>query len=130
MKRILLKSSLLLLALSGCVTIHNYELCHLQGFLSKCIASGEVCGSCAETQTSNVRSMTFPQLLDFIEAQPERPDPDHPGQNLPQHGAAIMISAENYTKLKTDLEEACRQLGTFCSPEIKQLIVAMQKYAE
>lgn len=53
--------------------------------------------------------------MDILLAQPERPDPDNPGQTLPAHGAAIFMSAADFTAFKTEHETMCRELGKSCT---------------
>jgi hypothetical protein len=97
------------LALSGCVSIKvpNTEVCTVAGILSE----GAIC---AETQTHKTRDMTLDQFLDFL---------------LPTdaHGGAICQSADDWNKMKTALEQACRELGTQCSLEIHAAISRASK---
>ncbi len=122
MRKLLWLSSLILAA-SGCVTVSNTRVCSVAG-------QAQYGAICAETLTSKTYDLTFDQLIDMLEAQPERPDPDHPGQVLPAHGAAIIQSSEDWGKNKTALEEACRELGARCSYEVKQAIVNLNRATE
>lgn len=66
--------------------------------------------------------MTMDQFLDFLESVPERPDPTNPGKTLPAHGAALCMSVEDWNIMKTELEEACRQMGSHCSFAIQETL--------
>ncbi len=74
---------------------------------------------CATTNTGKISSMDFYQMVDFLEPQKERPDPDHPGQKLPARAGAIIISDEDYTAKKEAFEQACVELKNRCTPQMK-----------
>lgn len=120
--RNLLFLSLFALTLESCshVTIPNTEACTSAGTQ----ADGAIC---AETQTDKTRDMTLDAWIDFLEPQDERPDPSHPGQMLPARAGAICQSADDYSRLKTAMEQACRALGNQCTPEIQQAIRSMER---
>lgn len=105
-------------ALSGCVTIPNTRSCQVAGVLN----AGMIC---AESLTDHTSDMTLSQAIDFLEPQAERPDPENPGKTLPARAGAICRSADDESKLKTALEEACRELGSRCSYEIQQTILSI-----
>lgn len=96
----------LLLNSCGHVQVPNTEFCTVAGTIS----AGAIC---AESITHKTRDMTFDEFLEFIEPGPAR-------------GGAICQSADDYNKLKTTLEQACRLLGNRCSFEIKRTIKAME----
>lgn len=62
------------------------------------------------------------QFLDFLEAQDARPDPNDPSNILPAHGAALCMSAADWTQMKMELEEACRELGDHCTVEMQNAL--------
>jgi hypothetical protein len=107
------------LAVSACVTVPNTKVCSVAGVIS----AG---GICAETLTSRTSDLTMDEFLDFLEAQPERPDPKDPSKKLPAHGAAVCQSSEDWNKQKTALEQACRELGKRCSYEIRRALAAIE----
>lgn len=91
------------LAQLSCATLPNVRACAVAGTLS----SGM---DCAYTLTDKTEELTFEQALDFLEAQPERPDPERPGEMLPARGGAICMSADDWNRMKTELEKACKKL--------------------
>lgn len=117
MRRLLFLGSFIL-TLNGCVTVPNVRICTAAGDLT----SGAIC---AETQTGKTSDMTLDQFIEFLEPQPERPDPDHPGQTLPARGGAICQSTDDFTREKTALEKACRELGSACSMEMRAAIQSL-----
>lgn len=66
--------------------------------------------------------MTLDEFIEFLEPQPEHTD-DH-GTVIPARAGAVCQSAEDTLKIKTALEQACRQLGSGCSYELKRLITS------
>lgn len=64
---------------------------------------------CAETLSDETKSLTLDEFLGFLEPAPPR-------------GAALCMSAEDFTRLKTALEQACQKLGTACKAEAKAQI--------
>jgi hypothetical protein len=112
--------SLFLIVASGCVTIPNSKFCTVAGVLS----AG---ANCAESLTEKTSEMTLDQFIDFLEPQSERDDPDHPGQKLPARGGAICQSSDDFTKIKTSLEKACRELGSRCSYEVQHAIESLNE---
>lgn len=63
--------------------------------------------------------MTLNEYIDFLE-----PQPAHGGN--PARAGAICESAADWTKKKTALEQACRELGRRCSFEIQEMIRAVK----
>lgn len=106
-KQSLIKLLLLALVSEGCVTIEERTFCSTEGDLSV----GMICTHLIGT---GYNLMDFNHSIDFLQAEPSRPDPDHPGQTLPAHGAAISMSAEDFNGFKTEHEEMCRELGKKC----------------
>lgn len=110
-----------LILLNGCsVTVPNLKACTVSGTLSAGL-------NCAETLSENKTRMNFREALEFIQAQPERPDPNDANKMLPKKGAAIMFSADDFKKIKDFIEQACRKLGEgVCSKEVQAKVgVAM-----
>jgi tetrahydromethanopterin S-methyltransferase subunit G len=116
-----IKSTFLLLLVSlfsGClvhVTVKNTKACAVAGVM----AAG---ADCAYTLTDKTESMTLDELIDFLEPQPERPDPKNPGKMLPARGPAIIQSSDDWNHMKTALEQACAALEDRCSYETQQMI--------
>jgi hypothetical protein len=99
----------------GCVTIRDKITCSAAGKL----LAGAIC---SHTLTSETFDLTFDELVDMLEAQPERPDPKNSGVVLPARGAAIIMSDEDFGEFKTELESACRMLGRRCSYATRQML--------
>lgn len=111
----------LALLCSACnVVVPNVRICHVAGVL-------DAGSNCAETNTGTTSEMNFDETLDFLEAQPERPDPATPGQMLPARGAAACMSADDFGRLKTSIELACRMLGKRCTYEMRQAIAGISR---
>lgn len=117
-----LQLCLLLLALtaSGCVTVQQMPTCTVAGLLD----AGAVCSRFIGTQTND---LTFKELVDMLNAQPERVCVPVPGFNicaedqsqgtpvtLPKRGAAIIIQASDFAEKKTEIETLCRESGKNC----------------
>lgn len=81
---------------------------------------------CTHTLTPQTREMNLDQFIQFLEPQPERPDPDHPGQTLPARGGAMCQSSSDWGAQKTALEKACKELGSRCTYEIKKMIADIE----
>jgi hypothetical protein len=79
---------------------------------------------CAWTLSDRTEEMTLDEFIDFLEPQPERPDPVDPRKTLPARGGAICQSAEDWNSLKTSLDQACRLLGESCTYEMKKVFSA------
>jgi len=77
---------------------------------------------CTHTLAAQTRELDIDEFIQFLEPQPERPDPDHPGQMLPARGGAMCQSADDWGKQKTALEQACKELGDRCTYEIRTMI--------
>ena len=111
--------SLFILAVSACtVQIPDVKVCAVAGVM----AAG---ADCAYTLSDTVEEMTLEQFLEFLEPQPERPDPSDPTKTLPARGPALCQSTDDYTRVKIALEQACKKLGTSCSKEVKEGIKAV-----
>lgn len=141
----LLCLSLFILALSSCVTIKDAPICALAGRLS---AMGG--GICAHLRSPATNDLTFKELIDMLEAQPDReciplctvyklvsgkpvcvdflnicaenPLPDEVTVKLPARGAAIIMQDSDWNEFKTEAEIACRMLGRRCKYEFKELL--------
>lgn len=92
--------------LSSCVTIPNTTACSVAGRLD----AGMLC---AETGTPRTSSMDLAQTIYFLEPQPS------PSPGMTPRAGAICQSAEDWNKVKTALEQACRELGSKCSFEVQ-----------
>lgn len=128
-------SSLPLLA-SSCVMIPNITECSVLSI----VADGM---TCAETQTNKQTDLNFDELIDFLEPQDERtcvpispsipvcsgfaPTDQKPAVKLPKRAGAIITSAVDYQRQSTAFEQACRDLGSKCTPEIQAQVNAMKK---
>lgn len=107
-------STFALVALPNCThTVKDTEVCSVAGIL----AAGM---DCAHTRSDETRSMNLDATIEFLEPQPERKDAK--GRTIPERAGAMCLSAEDYTKQKTDLEIICRKLGNACSYEVKKMI--------
>lgn len=89
--------SLLALLLTSCVEIPDVTVCTIAGSL----AAG---ADCATTNTGEVSELTTQQYFDFV-----LPGPD-------QGGAACM-SAEDFVKIKTAIQQLCKKRGANCTYE-------------
>lgn len=131
----LLLASSLGLGSSGCVTIQEGTTCAAQGHLS-------LGGICSHLISSDTFTLSFAEMVDFIDAQPDRTCVPVPGMkvcaddqttgtavDLPARGGAIITSAEDWGTLKTELETACREMGKGCSYAVKQSISALARRA-
>lgn len=87
---------------------------------------------CAYTPSKDqtVKEMSFDEFIDFLEPQPERPDPNDPTKTLPARAGAICQSASDWNKLKTALESACHILKKKCTYEIKESIAQLGQAIE
>lgn len=101
--------------MASCVTIKDARTCSVAGSL----LGG---GICAHTLTAETEDLTMDEFIDFLEAKGERPDPKDPSKTIPAKAAAICMSAEDWKIMKTELEEACREMGSRCSLETKKAI--------
>lgn len=111
------------LVASGCATkIPNTKVCVVSGVL----LNG---ADCAYTLSDDTESMDFDQFMEFLEAQPERPDPGHPGQSLPARGGALCQSADDWNAQKTALEMLCKRFKGACTYELKSAVARVTKLA-
>lgn len=99
---------------SQCATVPNTKACTVAGRL----AAGAICDWTISGEQSD---LTLDQFIEFLEPEPTRPDPDHPGQALPARAGAVCQSAEDFEKQKVALEQACKKLAGGCSYELKQM---------
>lgn len=93
-------SLFLLMALNGCITIKDGEVCSVSDYLT----NGAICSTMIGHKT---REMNLDEFIYFLEPQ-EQTD-----QNEAKAGAMCM-SAKDWNELKTKLEQACRMLGKRC----------------
>ena len=106
-----------LASILGCthITLPNTQVCTVAGVISEG-------ADCANTGSDETSSMTFGEFLEFLEPQAERPDPADPAKVIPARGGALCQSAEQWNRLKTELEKACEKLGKYCTRETKQVM--------
>lgn len=106
---------------SACTTvpIKNFRECTVAGVVQAGM-------DCAETNTGEISTMTYSEMLEWLEPQPERPNPDNPEEMLPARAGAVCRSDDDFTAQKTALEQVCALLGDKCRPEIKQAIKRAQ----
>ena len=105
-------SLLAALLLSGCahITVPNTEVCSVAGLI-------DAGADCVQTIQNTRRSMDLAELIVFLEAQPEYVDTD--GVYHSARGAAFIMSADDFNKMKTALEQACEKLGNQCTYEMR-----------
>lgn len=84
----------------ACIQIQNKNFCSVAGTLS----GGAFC---VESLTGVQSDLTFEETVKFLEASDAR-------------GAAVFMSLDDFTKFKTELEQACRELGDRCKKEVKE----------
>ena len=112
------------LFVSSCATVQVpvIEACTVNGR----ITNGALCGNSADDV---VREITFGELVKMLEPQPEWVDPVS-GNKIPERGGAWITSNEDFTKVKTALDQACRLLKNRCTYEIKKTIETLSVRAE
>ena len=79
---------------------------------------------CQNTNSDSHRRLTPPQFIDFLYAQPERPDPENPGKKLPEKGPAMFVSSRDYASNEGALAKLCQKAP--CSYEQKKDIEEAQ----
>lgn len=102
--------------LSGCagVTTPNTRECTVAGIVQAGM-------DCAMTNTGEISEMTFEEMVEWLEPQPERVDPVT-GKTLPARAGAVCRSDDDFTRQKIALEQACELLKSRCTPELKAAI--------
>ncbi len=117
---------------SGCVTLRDTTQCAADGLVS-------VGGICTHSLSSKTAVLSPAEFIDFLESQPKRhcvPVPDFNicsddqagvAVDLPARGAAIGMSSDDWGTMKTELDEACRELGPKCTLSVKALIQHLNK---
>lgn len=115
MKNLIIFLSFFLFVGCGRVAIKNTTKCVIAGVWRAGL-------DCSTTLSSQTSEMNFTQMISWLEPQPERPDPDHPGKKLPARAGAFCESSDDQIAEKTALEQACSLLKNACTPEIKQAI--------
>lgn len=107
----------LALLLSSCsglgITLPDTKVCAVAGRLTAGM-------DCANTISPETSELSFAQAVEFLEPQPEFTNAA--GVHFPARGAALCQSAEDWTKLKTVIEQACLKLGKSCTKEAKENI--------
>lgn len=101
LKRLAHLLSLMLLAACN-VEIPDVEICGTSGLMT----AG---GDCSHTLSDSTRQLNLDEWIAFLE-------PDV----TTGRGAALCMSSDDFTKLKTALDKACVKLGRWCSKEIKE----------
>lgn len=92
-------------------------------------------GLCTHLTNNKTSLLTFNELIDFIEAQPERTCVPVPGfpvcaddqsqgvpVKMPARGAAFILSASDFGQIALELQEGCRMLGKRCSFQMQLLV--------
>jgi hypothetical protein len=92
----------LALLLNACVSVPNTAVCTVPGLMS----DGMIC---AETNTGKTSEMTLDDTVTFLEPETE-PSP---------RAGAMCMTANDWNRMKTALEQACRMLGNKCTYEGK-----------
>ncbi len=107
--------------LFGCVTVSIKNT-------KECTVAGVIQGGmdCATSNSGEVSQMDFPQTIDWLEPQPERPDLVN-GKTLPARAGAVCRSDEDFTAQKVAIEQACELLKTRCTPELHSAIESMNR---
>lgn len=106
MRKLCLLSSLAIAA-SGCVTtVPNIRVCTVAGNLE----GGMICSD-NHGQTSE---MTAQETVEFLEPAVE-----------PPRAGAVCMTANDFGRMKTALEKACRRLGRKCSYEVRAALAQM-----
>lgn len=108
--------TLLSLLLSGCsaIQVQDTVVCATAGIM----AAG---GSCAHTLTEETYDLDLNGWLDFLEPKAEFTDPIT-GKVTPARGAALCQNADDWNKIKTSLEQACKILGKRCTYEQRKAL--------
>jgi len=108
---IMLLSLNLLGLLSSCakIKIKNTEVCSVAGFLQ----DGMICGNTLKPER---RVMTFDEMVNFLE-----PNIDT------NKGAALCQSLEDWSSIKTSLEQACELLEDRCTFEMEETIQGLER---
>lgn len=99
------------LLLSGCfVKKQNTKICSVAGVLSAGM-------DCSYTLSDHQEEMDLVTSVEFLSPQPKREDPTNPGKWLPARAGAICMSAEDWNKDATTLEQACKGK---CGKDVEQ----------
>lgn len=78
------------------------------------------------TNSDNHRRLDINELLDFLYAQDERPDPKHPGKRLPKKGPAVCVSSVDWQRNETAIAQLC--VKGKCTYEQKKVLARMQAF--
>lgn len=111
-------SCLPLLSACGTVKVKDSTECVIAGVFQAGM-------DCATTNSSQISEMDFEEMIEWLEAQPERPGPD--GKTLPARSGAVCRSDDDFTAQKVALEQACALLKNRCIPEVKAVIENMNR---
>jgi hypothetical protein len=97
--RLSVKISLVSFALlTSCATVPNARVCAVAGVL-------QAGADCAYTLSDDLEAMTMDEFLAWLEPAPER-------------GPAMCVSAYDWGRIKTALEQACKAAGPKCTYEV------------
>lgn len=96
---------LLLASCGGCITVPETRACAVAGVMS----AG---ANCAYTLSGKTEELSLGEFLEFLEPTDDR-------------GPAICQSSDDFNKMKTALEQACKKLGPRCSYELRSDIKRM-----
>lgn len=97
-----LSSLSLLLSACSSIKLPDAKICAVSGVM----AAG---ADCAYMNSGKVEELNLDQFVTFLEPQVE-----------PPRGAAMCMSSEDFSKLKTAIEQACAKLGTSCTKETQE----------
>lgn len=95
-------------SLASCVPVPNTKYCAVAGKL----AAGMSCG---ETLNDNITRMPLADTIAFLEPQQKT-------DTQPARGGAICMSADDFNKIKTAVEQLCKKVGSMCTYETKKKI--------
>lgn len=113
--------SLSLLLVSCAVKVPDVKACATAGVFS----AG---ADCVTTISGKHEELSFDQWLEFLEPQPEKNLPD--GKKVPERGAAVCVSSDDWTALKTAIMKLCEKVGSWCKKEEQEKIEAVSANVE
>jgi len=121
----------LLISISGCVTIQEATTCAFFYPMSEG-------GGCSHLISTATFKLSEAEMIDLLLPQQERTcvpvlglpvcaDDQTQGTLvvLPARGASIIMTSSDWGTFETELEEACRELGSRCSMSLQKAISVM-----
>lgn len=110
--------------LSGCWI--NLENVTIQEATFVAATGGTLSAGCDVTHLISADSsfLTEDECLQFLQLQTHT-DPTDPTKTIVDHYAAIALSLNDFTTLKTELETICRDLGSHCTYALQTAIASM-----